>query len=993
LSRLKLGFLGPPQISHTQWGAITLPNRKSLALLAYLAVESASAHSRESLLGLLWPESPTSAAQNNLRVTWSMLRKSLKEISSEQESFLRSTRLELQFNSQSDHWLDVTAFENLLERCNTHEHAERQNCGECATRLARAAELVRGEFLGGFSLGDCPAFDEWALIRRERLHLRITEVLEELTDYHAHRGNFEQAEGYAHRLLELDPLRESAHRQLMRLLSKTGKRSAALAQFEVCRRLLADELGVAPTTETTLLAERIRALAPGRPTALRHNLPISASRFFGRKREINELQALLTSETEGLLTLTGPGGVGKTRLALQVAAGLVDRFPNGVWFVELSALDDPQVVPSAVAAVLNTLEVTERALVQTLSDYLRDKALLLILDNCEHLLEACTQLVKTLLTAAPGLVVLSTSRAPLRLDGERVVRLQPLASPDAGQTLNAATALEFEAVQLFVNQAAKVQLNFSLTDTNAPIVAQICQHLDGMPLAIKLAAARAGAMPVEAVAQRLDQRFRWLNAQSSNSIPRQRTLLTMIDWSHDLLNAPERALFRRLSIFVGGSTLEAAEAICTEGELCLDLLTALVDQSLVVFDYRPGRSRYRMHETIRQYARQQLRANDEETEAFTRHAHYYARFVTEAAKNAKGNSMQAWLDMIEEEHANLRSAFNWMVEHDRDLALALVADLGADLKFWELRGHFEEGRRWMQRILDATSDSTSEARANALLAAAALSSAINDFEYGQCCAAESQYIFSQLGNLPGEIEARFALAELASLQGEQVESRTAVQEATALAREINYLPGLAKAGWMLGFIAYDQAEYDQAIQDLLPSVALWRKLENPYELAIALNTLAACLLEKGEYSAASEVLQETAEINHGLGYRRGVALALHNLAETAIKLGNYPLAKQLNAESLQIRKELGLLRGYAYSLENFAILAERENQTARSIQLFAAAQALRQALGAPIDPSTQEGYEQLWAGMRCKLGEVHYELEWSKGWSMTTDQAIELALS
>ena len=993
MSTLKLAFLGNPQITHDQWGEIALPNRKALALLAFLAIESASAQSRESLLGLLWPELPTPAAQNNLRVTWSILRKYLKEAASEQAPFLLSTRLELQFNPRSDHWLDVVAFENLLEDCPTHNHAERQNCGDCAARLAQAVDLVRGEFLGGFSLGDCPAFDEWAFIHHERLHLQITAVLGELTDYHARSGNLEQAEGYTRRLLELDPLREHAHRQLMRLLSKTGRRSAALAQFELCRRLLADKLGVAPSVETTLLAERTRARVPGRPTALRHNLPVSSSRFFGRRDEINALQALLTSESVRFVTLTGPGGVGKSRLALQAASGLADRFPDGVWLVELSALDDPQALHSAVAVVFNTLDVAGRALVQTLSDYLRDKSLLLILDNCEHLLEACTRLVKTLGAAAPGLVVLATSRAPLRLDGERVVRLQPLASPDVGQTLNAATALQYEAVQLFVSRAEKARMSFSLTDAIAALVAQICHHLDGMPLAIELAAARTGVMPVEAVAQRLDHRFRWLNAQSSGSIPRQRTLLTMIDWSHDLLDAPERALFRRLSVFVGGWTYEAAEAICTEGELCLDILTQLVEQSLVEFGYDQECRRYRMHETIRQYAHQQLRASSEESDVFARHAHYYARFVAQAAENAQGQPLQVWLDWIEEEHDNLRAAFNWMAEHDRNLALALVADLGAGLKFWELRGHYEDGRRWMQRILDATPESISEARAKALLAAAALSSSINDFEYGLCCTAESQYIFDQLGNLPGEIEARLATEELANLQGEQVESVTAVQEAIALAEQINYKPGLAKGGWMMGFIAYDQAEYGQAILYLLPSVALWRELENPYELAIALNTLAACLLGKGEYLTASEVLQETAEINRSLGYRRGVALALHNMAETAIKLGDHTRAKELNLESLQIRRELGLRRGYAYSLENFAILAERENQPGRAIQLFAASQSLRQAIGAPVDPATQEVYANLLADMRARLGEVRYELEWSKGWSMTADQAIDLALS
>jgi len=993
LSVLKFTFLGPPQITHTKLGEITLPNRKSFALLAYLAVESSKAHRRDAILALLWPELPTPAAQNNLRVTWSKLRKILKDSSTQPEAFLLSSRLELQFNPNSDHWLDVVAFEKLLADCRIHDHPEGQICSECAARLEQATELVRGEFLGGFSLGDCPIFDEWAAIRRERLHFQIAHVLGKLTNYHQLVENFEKAEEYARRLLELDPLQESAHRQLMRILSKAGKRSAALAQYETCQRLLANELGVAPTVETSALAEQIRARATTGKTERAYNLPASPTRFFGRQREIHQIMDLVTSESVSLVSLTGPGGVGKTRLALQVASGLTDHFTDGVWLVELAALDDPQGVPSAVAEVLNIQEVSGQSVVQTLSYDLRDKSILVVLDNCEHLLKACAQLVKTLRTTAPGLVVLTTSRAALRLDGERVVRLQPFPSPDIDESIRALEVLQYDAVQLFVSRAAKASLNFRLTDETAPYAAQICRNLDGMPMAIELAAARAGKMPVEAIAQRLDQRFRWLNAQSSGSIPRQRTLHTMIDWSHDLLDADERSLFHRLSVFAGGWTLEAAEAICTQGELCLDTLTELVDQSLVEFGYDKGHRRYRMHETIRQYARQELRADGEETEVFSHYARYFAGLVTEAAENAQGLPLEDRLDLIEDEHDNLRSAFNWLEVHDRELALTIVANLGIDLEFWELRGHFEEGRRWLRRILGATTDLLSEARGYALLAAADLSSAINDFEYGQDCASESQQLFRKLGNLQGEVKSNLVLADLASLHGDQVGMAVAAKEAMALSKEIDYKPGLAEGEWLMGSIAYVQGEYDEAIQYLLSSVALWRELNRSQELAGALNDLAINLLEKGDYLEASEILQETAEINESLGYRRGVALALHNLAEAAFRLGDHSRARELNRESLEIRHELGLRRGYAFSFENFALLAEREKQFARAIQLFAAAQSLRQAMGTPNDPIVQETYTNLLAEMRVKLGEVRYELEWSKGWSMTLDQAIELALS
>jgi tetratricopeptide (TPR) repeat protein len=438
--------------------------------------------------------------------------------------------------------------------------------------------------------------------------------------------------------------------------------------------------------------------------------------------------------------------------------------------------------------------------------------------------------------------------------------------------------------------------------------------------------------------------------------------------------------------------LEAAEAICTEGDICLDTLTRLVDQSLVVFGFDPQSSRYRMHETIRQYARQQLHASGEESEVSARHAHFYAQLVMNAVANPQGSSLQVRLDLIDAERDNLRPTFNWTVVHDPELSLQLVAGLGNAMKFWELRGHYEEGRRWLRRILDATTGTVSESRATALLAAAGLSSAINDFEYGLSCASESQHIFEQLQNLPGVIDARLNLANLKDYQGEQTEATTEVQAALALAEQIDYRPGLAKGGWLMGSIIYDSAEYDRAIQYLLPSIALWRELDRSYELALALNTLAACLLEKDDYISAREVLEETVEINRKLGYQRGVALALHNLAETELELGDYVRSQELNTSSLEIRCTLGLRRGYAFSLENFAILAERQGQYPRAVQLFAAAQALRQVLGAPNDPVTQEAYNMLLAEMRTRLGDIRYELDWSKGWAMTADQAIDLAL-
>jgi predicted ATPase/DNA-binding SARP family transcriptional activator len=994
LSDLLLAFLGPAQISQPQTGQISFANRKALALLAYLAVEAADAHSRETLLGLLWPELPTAAAQNNLRVTWSQLRQMLKQPKDEAPPFLIATRLDLQFNQHSDYELDVNRFHTLLEACRTHAHPGQSVCTICIGHLTEAVALVRGPFLAGLYLEECPAFDEWLLIQRERLHLQITTALEELADLHERAADGASVIQNVQRLLELDPLREDAYRWLMRLLAGGGQRSAAMAQYETCKHLLQEQLGVTPAPETILLAEQIRALATTQTETHAHNLPPELTRFIGRSAERAQLQVLLTQAAPNILTLVGPGGVGKTRLALQVAHHLVNRFPHGVWLVDLAVVNNALLVPDAIAGALKVLPEASRPLKTTLVDYLRDKSILLVLDNCEHLLETCAQLVKTFVTAAPGLVVLATSRTPLHLPAERVMRLDPLASPQLEQieTLTASAALQHDAIQLFASRAAQALLNFSITDANAAPIAKICLHLDGIPLAIELAAARAGFMPVQDIAQRLDQRFRWLNAHTVEKLPRQQTLRALIDWSYELLSEPERILFKRLSIFPSSWTLEAAEAICNEQDGCGDTLGHLVDQSLVVFGYDPQQERYRMHESIRQFAREQLRSSGEEMVVLEKHARYYAQMVRLAVENQAGLSLLERLRQLQADHDNLRSALAWSIEQKSSLALELVTHLGMELKFWELCGYFEEGRRWLKRVLEATSDSRSPLRVQALLAAAELSSAISDFEYGQACVAESRRIASRLGDRQGEVDARLASAELAAFQGDYTNLAASIQEAMTIAGEIHYKTGLARGERLLGKVAYNHSDHEQAIAHLVRSVSLWRELDRPYELAAALNTLGASLVDHYQYAFASDILQETVEIYRALGYQRGVALALQNLGDAATELKAYTQASELHCEGLLIRRKLGLRRGYAYSFESLAYLACLENQAARAVQLFAAASALRQLLGAPLEVSTQERYAASLAQIWNEIGPMRYEMEWSKGSTLSAERAIELAL-
>ena len=995
MAGLIFSLLGQLQIKHRRLGAITLANRKAIGLLAYLLIESDHAHSREFLLGLLWPDLPTAAAQNNLRVTWAYLQKALGTSASDEQPHLIGDRLALRFNPLSDHELDVARFRTLIEACRLHPHSDQQDCSECAARLTEALDLVRGDFLDEFSLANCLQFDEWLRMQREYFHVQVTSALEQLAAFHEHAGQLAEAERAIRRLLENDPLNESAYRQLMRVLAQADQRSAALDVYETCRRVLATELGLAPTVETVTLAEQIRARAPFESHSTQTALPPVLTRFFGRQQESARLVDLLSRRTVRLVTLTGPGGVGKTRLAIEVAHRMAGVFAHVICFVELAGVADGNAVDDAVAAALHLPTNTGRSSTSTILDYLRDKTMLLVLDNCEHLAKACARLVQTLCRDASGLTVLATSLIPLHLAEEHVVRLEPFATPaiDGAERLAVADSLNFDSIQLFTERAAQSLLPFALTDANVLAVARICQQLDGIPLAIEIAAAQARALPVEAIAERLGQRFAWLNKQTAGTVPRQRTLRTLIDWSYGLLSAQERSVLRRLAIFAGGWTLEAAEAVSPPGEPCAEVLAELVDHSLVVFGNDAERRRYRMHETIRQFAQTQLRGSDQEADALERHARYYAQLVSHAAEDQEGQTLPERLCTIQDDHDNLRRAFEWLLAHDREQALALVAQLGMELNFWELSGFFHEGRRWLQRALEGSQGSVSLQRGHALLAAADLSSAITDFDYGLQCTRQAQDLFQQLGDQRGEIDTRLKYCELAGLAGERTNLQAQAEDALRMAEGIAYTAGIAKARLVLGTIAFHTGEHQAAIRYVSPSIALWRELERPFDLATALNRLAGALLSIHEYAAAQQAYEECRDIYQSLGYRRGVALAIQNLGGVAFDLGDYVRARTLYCDALRIRHDLGLQRGYTYSFEFIADVDKIEKRYERAVQLFAAAETLRVRIGAPIEQINQIENEDALTRLRAQLGDAMFELEWAKGATMTAEQAIALALS
>ncbi len=995
MTELIFSFLGRLQIEHSQLGAITLTNRKAIGLLAYLLIESDHAHSREFLLGLLWPDLPTAAAQNNLRVTWAHLQKALGTSASDEQPHLIGDRLALRFNPLSNHELDVARFRTLIETCRLHPHPDPHDCAECAARLTQALDLVRGDFLDEFSLDDCLQFDEWLTLQREHFRVQVTSALEQMAAFHERAGQLPEAERSVRRLLEYDPLNESAYRQLMRVLARADQRSAALDAYETCRRVLATELGLAPAVETVTLAEQIRARAPFEAYSTQAALPPVLTRFFGRQQESARLVDFLSRRTVRLVTLAGPGGVGKTRLAIEVAHRMAGVFAHDICFVELTGVTDEKSVDDAVAAALRLPTNTGRSSTGAILDYLRGKTMLLVLDNCEHMAKACARLVQMLCRDAEGLTVLATSRIPLHIDEEHVVRLEPFAIPAVHDTeqLTVVDALRFDSVQLFTDRAAQSLLQFTLTDANVMAVVRVCQQLDGIPLAIEIAAAQARALPIEAIAERLDQRFAWLNKRAGETASRQRTLYTLIDWSYGLLNAQARSLLLRLSVFAGGWTLEAAEAVGSPDGPCADFLAELVDHSLVVFGADVEHRRYSMHEIIRQFAQEYLRGSDQEADVLERHARYYAQLISRAAENRTGQPFPERLQIAVNDHDNLRQAYEWLLAHDREQALALVAQLGTKLNFWELGGFFQEGRRWLQRALEGTQESVSIERARALLAAAELSSAITDFDLGLQCVQQAQQLFQQLGDQRGMIDAKLTYCNLAVLAGVDTNNQAQAEEALGMAVQISYMVGIARAQGMMRTIAYNANLPETALQYGLPSIALWRELENPFELARALTNAGTALLEIGEYMAARQAFLEARDLFRSLGYQRGVATTIHNLGETAYKMGEYANARELLSESLRIRQHLGLPRGYPYSFELLAQVNEREGRYEQAVQLLAAAETLRIRIGAPLEQVAQKYVTAVLARARTRLGDVAFELAWSKGATMTTEQAIALALS
>ena len=592
---------------------ISISSRPAQSLFAYLILNAAGSHRREKLAGLLWPDSLEETARDNLRHALWRVRKALESGSATR--FVHADDLTISFKASADFWLDAAALEKLDENASSDE-------------LITVLSEYQGELLPGF-------YDEWVMLEREHLDSTFEHHMARLLSLLQAEERWLDILDWGERWIKLGQKPEPAYRALMSAHAAKGDMSKVAATYERCVKSL-KEFGIEPSPQTSELYQTLKSRkeTPKPASALARsiakeeysNIPVPLTSFVGRQKELKEISRLLSSSR--LLTLTGPGGVGKTRLAIQTARDSLKNFRDGVYWVSLVGLSDEDLIPQEIAKSLNVREVSQDALIEILKTHLKSKDLLLVLDNCEHLIRACAQYAEQLLAACPKLKILATSIEALGLFNETTWQVPSLPLPAMQESLSFKELQEFASIELFDKRASNAKSGFVLNERNASSVAQICHRLDGIPLAIELAAARIKVLSVDEIAARLDDRFSLLTAGSRTAIPRHQTLRATIDWSHHLLAESERILFRRLSVFASGFTLEASEAVCSQGMKqsdTLDLLGRLVDKSLVIVEAasRIGETRYRLLETIRQYALEKLVEADEASSIRNQHLNFY----------------------------------------------------------------------------------------------------------------------------------------------------------------------------------------------------------------------------------------------------------------------------------------------------------------------------------------------------------------------------------
>lgn len=976
--------------------------QKTAALLAYLACHADRPHPREELIAMLWPDADPDAGRHSLSQALTSLRHQLEPPGVAAGSVVVSDRNTVRLNPEAFS-ADVVVFEEQVAGA-----ARADDPSDRRERLERAAQVYGGELLPGF-------YEDWVLARRDRYAAQMLDALRALASQSAATGHLDLAIDYARRAVDVDPLCEEAHADLMTFYAADGRASSVVRQYAELERVLRRELDVEPSDETRrLLAElksrpvdatttaarkRVRrpvqpeqSLEPGTSESADSRpytsgrLPLQITRFFGRANEISRLSKMLVDERERIVTLTGPGGTGKTRLAIEAAARVAPEIDDAVWFVPLADVDDPDrildVIRDVLGAPAGDLPAFDRVLAT-----LGTRSSLLVLDNFEQLLPAGATVIRSLVTSAPGLACLVTSRRVLGVSGERELVVEPLAAPSlvSGDTLKRLS--HYESVQLFVDRARAVRPDFQITRHNALLIAELCRRLEGIPLAIELAAARAHVLTIAQMLERLDERLDGLATRRADAPARHRTLRAAVEWSDRLLAPEPRRLFVMLSVFRGGWSLESAEAVSGLSS-ALELLSELRESSLVVSEERGGEMRFRMLETLREYAEEQLDERDA-GELRDRHAAEFIRLAESIAPSLFGPGQMAAVSRLDFELENLRAALRWVCESGRgDQALRLGIALS---RYWELHGHAVEGRAWLEAALAMASESETSLRAKGLLAAAGLARLQGEYERMEDLATASL-------DLARIVEDRVAIADALSqignaryFRGKLVSARDATTESLAIREELGDERGIAVSSNNLGNVAQALGENDTAEAFYRETERLSRKVGDRQYVAIALNNLALIAERRGDAEDRRARLEESLVLYREIGDRTGEALTLSNLGEAAIDRGDRRQARQLFRESIAVRLELGDRWGIADGLESFANLLATGGQPELAMRLLGAALEMRAKIGSPPNPQVQARVDSYVAACEGVIGADAVRKAIEAGRALDIRQAVEEA--